>query len=300
VKYFFLVLITFAFNLQAYEFGNIATASKTGKYYELAVDMQSLLKKYDINITPVLTSGSYENLAILDGKSIALQDTFFAIVQKDAIAYYSYLRYKETQKSVFKTLPAILSLGTEQIHVLVKEDSDIDFDVPTAYNVYCGDESGGACVTAQYIQEAYNLQFNYINANKEEVLNAIRNGTIDIEIRVQEAPIGDLFEVQGIELLDMPTNFVMEEMYLSEEVTKTQYPWLIEDMHIYAVPRVLITNLDEEKYEPVIESFVKIMLLNKEYLASKEHGFWTDIDFTYMDYKKFSKASRRVIQSINK
>ena len=300
MKYIFLVLFTFFVNLEAYELGNLATASKTGKYYEIGQDIHDLFKKYDLTLTPLETTGSYENLSILDDKSRLVKNAFFAVVQKDAISYYSYLRFQETQKNIYTSLPAILSLGTEQIHILVKEDSEIDFDVPTSYNVYCGEETSGACVTAQYIKSAYNLDFQYIQESKAEVLNSIRKGTVDIAIVVQEAPISLLSEVKGVELLDMPTNFVMEDMYTSEEVTKVQYPWMKEDMHIYAVPRVLITNLEDEKYAPVIESMVKIMLLNQDYLVKEKSEYWEKVDFNYMDYKKFSNASRRVIESINK
>jgi TRAP-type uncharacterized transport system substrate-binding protein len=287
-----LFLISFANGI---EFGTLATASKTGKYYKLGNDISSLLKNYKINLKPIPTGGSYENMSILDGKFIEDQDTFFAIVQKDVISYYNYLQYTNNNVSILDKIPAVLSLGVEQIHLITLDNTDYDYDQRKTFKVWCGDENGGSCVTAKYIEKAYNFDFIYVNAKKENRFDRLRDGTVDIVISVIEAPASDFADLKGLKFIDLPTNFIMEDMYTHSIITKKDYPWLSEDIHAFAVPRVLITNLTDEKYNPILENFVKIMVLNKPYLARTYGDYWDKIDFNYTAFKKMSKVAKDTV-----
>ncbi len=184
-----LFLVSF---VNAVEFGTLATASKTGKYYKLGGDISSLLKNYNINLKPIITGGSYENMSIMDGKFVEDQNTFFAIVQKDVISYYNYLQYTNNNVSILDKIPAVLSLGVEQIHLITLENTDYDYDQRKTFKVWCGDENGGSCVTAKYIEKAYNFNFIYVNAKKENRFDRLRDGTFDIVISVIEAPAKSL------------------------------------------------------------------------------------------------------------
>jgi len=277
------------------EFGTLATASQTGKYYKIGNDMSSLLKNYKINLKPIITGGSYENMSIMDGKFIDDQNTFFAIVQKDVISYYNYLQYTNNNLSILDKIPAVLSLGVEQIHLITLENTDYDYDQRKTFKVWCGDENGGSCVTAKYIEKAYNFDFIYVNAKKENRFDRLKDGTVDIVISVIEAPATDFADLKGLKLIDLPTNFIMEDMYTHTVITKKDYPWLSEDIHAFAVPRVLITNLTDEKYNPIIENFVKIMVLNKPYLAKTYGEYWDKIDFSYTAFKKMSKVAKDTV-----
>lgn len=287
-----LFLISFAHGV---EFGTLATASKTGKYYKLGGDISSLLKNYNINLKAITTGGSYENMSIMDGKFIEDQNTFFAIVQKDVISYYNYLQYTNNNVSILDKIPAVLSLGVEQIHLTTLENTDYDYDQRKTFKVWCGDENGGSCVTAKYIEKAYNFNFIYVNAKKENRFDRLKDGTVDIVISVIEAPASDFADLKGLKLIDLPTNFIMEDMYTHSIITKKDYPWLSEDIHAFAVPRVLITNLTDEKYNPIIENLVKIMVLNKPYLARTYGDYWDKIDFNYTAFKKMSKVAKDTI-----
>jgi TRAP-type uncharacterized transport system substrate-binding protein len=281
--------------LHAIEFGTIATASKSGMYYQLGKDISGLLKNYDINLTPINTAGSYENMSILNGKFVKNQNTFFAIVQKDTISYYNYLQYTNNGESILNKIPAILSLGIEHIHLLALEESEFDFDRRKTYKVYCGSKESGSCVSARYIEKAYEFKFVYVNSKKENRFDKLREGMVDIVISVTEAPAKDFKDLEGIKLLDLPTNFIMEDMYVHSNITKEDYAWNIEDIHAFAVPKVLVTNLVDKQYDPVIENFVKIMILNKSYLAQKYGKHWDKIDFSYTGFKKMAKPAKRVI-----
>jgi len=288
----FIFFVSFANGI---EFGTLATASKTGKYYKLGGDISSLLKNYKINLKPIETGGSYENMSIMDGKFIDDQNTFFAIVQKDVISYYNYLQYTNNELSILDKIPAVLSLGVEQIHLITLENTDYDYDQRKTFKVWCGDENGGSCVTAKYIEKAYNFNFIYVNAKKENRFERLKDGTVDIVISVIEAPATDFADLKGLKLIDLPTNFIMEDMYTHSIITKKDYPWLSDDTHAFAVPRVLITNLTDEKYNPIIENFVKILVLNKPYLAKTYGDYWDRIDFGYTAFKKMSKVAKDTV-----
>jgi TRAP-type uncharacterized transport system substrate-binding protein len=277
------------------EFGTLATASKTGMYYKLGQDISSLLKNYNINLTPIVTGGSYENMAILNGNFVENQDTFFAIVQKDVISYYNYLQFTNNSTSILDKIPAVLSLGIEQIHMITLQDTEYDYDQRKTFKIWCGDENGGTCVTAKYIEKAYNFNFVYVNAKRENRFDRLKDGTVDIVFSVIEAPASDFVDLKGFKLIDLPTNFIMEDMYTHSMITKKDYPWLEEDIHAFAVPKVLVTNLTEEKYNPIIENLTKIMILNKPYLAKTYGEYWNKIDFNYTAFKKMSKPAKEVI-----
>lgn len=299
MKVLFLSFLVWS-SIYAYNLGTIATASPTGMYYKLGSDISTLLKKYDIELTPITTGGSYENLDILNGHMVTDKDTFFAIVQKDTISYYNYIQYTATNKSIYHKIPAILSLGIEQIHIITLEGNEYDFENQKDFNVYCGDQNGGSCVSAQYIEQAYGFNFTYINSNFETLQDKLKDGVVDFVISVIEAPAQKFQNFEGVKLIDLPTNFVMEEMYTNSTIQKEDYPFLDEDIHAFAVSKVLITNLNEEKYAPVIENIVKIIMLNKPLLIKEQGKHWENIDFYYTNYKKMSSHAKKVINSISK
>ncbi|HFU76351.1 MAG TPA: hypothetical protein ENK66_08915 [Arcobacter sp.] len=296
----FLILLVFISTMSGYELGTIATASKTGMYYKLGIDISDLLKKYDINIKPISTGGSYENLDILNGHYIKNNNTFFAIVQKDAINYYNFLQYKTYEKSIYHKMPAVLSLGVEQIHIMTLEGNEYDFDQRKTFKVYCGTPDGGSCITAKYIEKAYGFDFVYVNSKFEKVYDKMKSGMVDLVINVIETPAAKFQDLQGVKLIDLPTNFVMEDMYTHSIIKKEDYKFLSEDIHAFAVPKVLVTNLSDSKYNPVIENLVKLIVLNKP-LLEKEYGeYWKNIDFFYTKFKKMVPIAKKTLENIQK
>lgn len=293
-------LLVGASSLLGTDLGTLATASATGKYYKMGQDISSILKNYNITLKPIVTGGSYENMDIMNGSFVENKNTFFAIVQKDVISYYNYLQYTNNEKnSILDKIPAVLSLGIEQIHLITLDNTNYDYDKRKTFKVWCGDENGGSCITAKYIEKAYNFKFVYVNAKKENRFERLKDGTVDVVISVIEAPATDFADLKGFKLIDLPTNFIMEDMYTHSMVTKKDYPWLGEDIHAFAVPRVLITNLSDEKYNPIVANLTKILILNQPYLAKTYGDYWSKMDFSYTSFKKMSTPAKEVIsQSI--
>lgn len=295
----FLVVVYLCYStLLGYELGTVATASPNGMYYKLGSDISQLVSKYNIDLQVIQTEGSYQNMAILDGHFISDKNTFFAIVQKDVISYYNYIQYKNNNKTIYHTIPAVLSLGVEQIHIFTAEANEFDFENRKTFKVYCGGKESGSCVTARYIEKAYNFNFIYINSQFETVVDKIDSGMVDLIISVTQSPAKKFQDIQGLKLIDLPTNFVMEDMYTHATIKKEDYSFLSEDIHAFAVSKVLITNLSDRKYDPIIENLVKIIVLNKNLLIKEYGSYWEKIDFSYTNFKKMSPIAKETIESI--
>jgi len=289
-----ITIVLFSY-INAIELGTLATGKKDGMYYKMGKDISDLFKKYNINLKPIETRGSYDNLSILDGHYIKNQNTFFAIVQKDAIAYYNYIQYTKHNRTIFNKIPAVISLGIEQIHILANIDSDFDFDRRKTYKVFCGDRESGTCITTKYIEKAYNFKFIYVNSKESTVLTKLKEGMVDLVFKVVEKPNNFFKNLEDVKFIDFPTNFTMEDMYIHSEITKEDYPWIEENIHAFAVSKVLVTNLYEKKYAPILANIANILTLNKTYIEKKYGDHWKNVDFNYTNFRKMSRASRKVI-----
>ena len=191
-------------------------------------------------------------------------------------------------------------MGIEQIHIFTLESSKYDFEKRKTYKVFCGSEQGGSCITAKYIEKAYDFNFIYVNSKPENVINRLKDGSIDLAFKVTAAPATYFKDATDLKFVDLPTNFIMEDMYSHSVLKRKDYPWIDEDIHAYAVPKVLVTNLHDKKYDPIIENLTKILILNKRYLAKEYGKYWNDIDFLNMKFKKMSRPARDVILGLKK
>ncbi len=270
---------------------NIGTLNiyKENSLISLSDDIQTILNKYDINLDAQENNNSIESIQNI----INNQDkNYFAIVNKDAISRYN--KQQKQNKTIYSKIPVILSLDTLQIHLFTNSENDFDFDIKKDYNVYCGEENSNSCTSAKFIEKMYNLNFNFISSNINTIENDLNSNKIDIYISVKKAPASEFENFKNIKLIDLPTNFKMEDMYQNTQLASSTYSFLDEDMHIYSVKRAIITNLKEKKYQGVINNIIKILVLNKKYLI-KKNPIWKDVDFNYTEYNKFLKSAKRTL-----
>ena len=270
---------------------NIGTLNiyKENSLISLSDDIQTILNKYDINLDAQENNNSIESIQNI----INNQDkNYFAIVNKDAISRYN--EQQKQNKTIYSKIPVILSLDTLQIHLFTNSENDFDFDIKKDYNVYCGEENSNSCTSAKFIEKMYNLNFNFISSNINTIEDDLNSNKIDIYISVKKAPASEFENFKNIKLIDLPTNFKMEDMYQNTQLSSSTYSFLDEDIHIYSVKRAIITNLKEKKYHGVINNIIKILVLNKKYLI-KKNPIWKDVDFNYTEYNKFLKSAKRTL-----
>jgi hypothetical protein len=270
---------------------NIGTLNinKENTSISLANDIKKILNHYDINLTIKENNNSIESIENI----INNQDkNYFAIVNKDTISKYN--EQVKQNKTIYSKIPVILSLDTLQLHLFTNSENDFDFDIKKDYNVYCGEENSNSCTSAKFIEKMYNLNFTFISSNIDQIQDDLISNKIDIFISVKKAPAIEFESFKNIKLIDLPTNFKMEDMYTNTQLLSTTYSFLDEDIHVYSVKRAIITNLKEKKYQGIINNIIKILVLNKKYLI-KKNPIWEDVDFNYTDYKKFLKSAKRTI-----
>jgi len=256
-----------------------------------ANDIKKLLHLYNIDLNIKLTNNSLESIDnIINNKT----NNYFAIVNKDTI--FNYNKKSQENKSIYSQIPAILSLGDEQIHIFTNPQNEFDFDIKKDYKVYCGKYNSNSCVSARYIQEMYELNFTYIKSNLQTIQDDLNSNKIDLFISVKKAPYKQFESFSNIKLIDLPTNFKMEDIYVNTQLKSNTYSFLDNDIHLYSVKQVLITNLKEKKYKSLINNIVKIIILNKDYLEKQNKQQWQNIDFYNTKYKKFLKSAKITIQ----
>lgn len=299
MKYFFMSLF-FSLPIMAYNLGSIIVDGKTEIDYKLASDMSDLLEKYEIDSNLTLTVNSYENLENLHKAMEENSSKYFSIIQKDAIKYYNSLQYELNQEVLYEKLPVVLSLGEKQIHIISNKNNEFNFETQKEFSIYCGEKNSNSCISAQYIEKAYDFNFTYNTGTFYENIQKLKDSSIDLLFLVDDVPSNKIEALNDIKLVDLPTNFEMEKMYTHFNINSSTYSFLDEDIHTFAVSRALVTNLSDDQYAPVIESIIKIIMLNKELLVKKSGQHWENIDFYYTKYKKMAPNAKKTIESIGK
>ena len=286
---FIYILLLFCINLFSVDFGTIL--SSKDKSNLIAKDISSILNKYNIDLKIKNTLSSYESIhKLINNKN----NYFFAIITKGSLSYY-----KQQYNFNYNKLPAILPLGDEQIHIFTNENNNFDFEQNKTFNVYCGEKNSDSCIASQNIQNFYSFKFNYINSSEENIFNDLKNNIIDLFISIKEAPYNVYKNIKFIKLIELPTNFKMEDVYVNSVITNNDYSYIDENIHVFAAKRVLITNLKDIKYNNAINSLLKIILLNQNYLEKQNNYKWEEIDFEYFDFKKFSINAKKTIKILN-
>jgi hypothetical protein len=293
MKKIIIAVILLTYNLYGLELGNILFDKENSTSMSIAKDLKNLYAQYNIDLETQLSNSTYNSIEQLLKQN---KNNFFAIVSKDVISYYNKLNYTDT--NIYKKIPAILSLGTEQIHIFAHENKNIDFELNKKYTVYCGEINSHSCIASKNIQKAYGFEFKYIKLKENEIFKNLKNNTIDLYIKVTKAPYSKFQNIEGVNLVELPTNFTMENMYVNSKIDSIQYSFLNDTVHTFASPMVLISNLKDKKYDKLIKNLIKIVVLNKKYLINK-NILWQDIDFEYYDYKVFLEVSRKEITQLS-
>ena len=253
-------------------------------------DIKKLLEKYEINLKIKQNENSNESINnIINNTS----DNFFAIVNKDTL--HEYNKQSQQDKSIYSQIPAILSLGDEQIHIFTNNDNEFDFDIKKDYKVYCEDNISNSCISARFVASMYELDFTFVSSSIDTIQEDLKSNKIDLFISVKKAPAKEFINFTDLKLIDLPTNFKMEDMYINTQLNSDIYSFLDENMHIYSVKQVLITNLKDKKYSALINNIVKIIVLNKDYLDKNNPKTWDNTNFSYIKYNKFLKTAKLTI-----
>ena len=274
----------------------IATGPSDGSYFQIAQDIKNVAGKDGIDLQVMATKGSLENLELLGSGKVDL-----AIVQLDALRFISDVIKKDLGLDLFDKIKVVLNLYPEEIHILTNRK-----DIQTFYNlegkrVSVGPPGGGTAVTAAVLFNIYDIKATVSEEPFEEAVKKIEQGSLDAVIFVGGAPVPFIGKLSGkFSFVRLPSNPVLEQIYLRTSLGKQLYGWAGADTETYAVPAAMM-GLDkrDEKYVTQVQQLVLTILNNREFLEAKGHPKWkSSIIRTYFPYRGY-EPTNQVIQIFN-
>ena len=274
----------------------VATGPSDGSYFQIAQDIKNVAGKDGIDLQVMPTKGSLENLELLGSGKVDL-----AIVQLDALRFISDVIKKDLGLDLFDKIKVVLNLYPEEIHILTNKK-----DLQTFYNlegkrVSVGPPGGGTAVTAAVLFNIYDIKATVSEEPFEEAVKKMEQGSLDAVIFVGGAPVPFIGKLGGkFSFVRLPSNPVLEQIYLRTSLGKQLYGWAGADTETYAVPAAMM-GLDkrDEKYVTQVQQLVLTILNNREFLEAKGHPKWkSSIIRTYFPYRGY-EPTNQMIQIFN-
>jgi uncharacterized protein len=275
---------------------DIATGPSDGSYFQIAQDIKNIAGKDGIDLQVMATKGSLENLELLGGGKVDL-----AIVQLDALKFMSDVVKQDLGLNLFEKIKVVMNLYPEEIHILTNKK-----DIQTFYNlegkrVSVGPPGGGTAVTAAVLFNVYDIKATFSEEPFEDAVKKMEQGSLDAVIFVGGAPVPFIEKLGGkFSFVRLPSNPVLEQIYLRTSLGKQLYGWAGTDTETYGVPAAIM-GLDkrDEKYVTQIQQLVLTILNNREFLEAKGHPKWkSSIIRTYFPYRGY-EPSNQIIQIFN-
>jgi TRAP transporter TAXI family solute receptor len=270
----------------------IATGPSDGSYFQIAQDIKNVAGKDGIDVQVMPSKGSLENLELLGGGKVDL-----AIVQLDALRFVSDVMKQDLGLNLFEKIKVVLNLYPEEIHILTNKQ-----DIQTFYNlegkrVSVGPPGGGTAVSAAVLFNVYDLKANVSEEPFEEAVKKMGQGSLDAVIFVGGAPVPFIGKLSGkFSFVRLPSNPVLDQIYLRISLGKQQYGWAGADTETYAVPAAIM-GLDkrDEKYVTQVQQLVLTILNNREFLEANGHPKWkSSIIRTYFPYRGYEPTNQMI------
>lgn len=274
----------------------IATGPSGGTYFQIAQDIKTMAEKEGIELRVLPTKGSFENIELLGTGKAEL-----AIVQLDALRYFSDVVKQQSGLNVLDKIKVILNLYPEEIHILSNKKEITSFYHLEGKRVSAGPQESGTALTAELLFYLYDIKAIKSYEAPEDALKKINRGELDALIFVGGAPVPFIEKLDDkVHLVRLPANPILEQIYSRKTLGKDTYRWLATDTETYAVPSSIM-GLDrrDEQYVAQMQKLVLSVLNGKEYLDAKGHPKWkvSLVRFYFPDVGY--EPTNRVIESFN-
>jgi len=284
--------------LAAAEF-KIVTASTRGTYIQIGRDIASFVApQADIDLEVLPSAGSAENVKRLRYEP----GVKFAIVQSDV--YQAFLDQAAAgnaeARQINQPLRVIMPLYNEEIHFIVRADSDLNYvhEIKDA-RINAGELGSGTALTTATL---YRLMFNEslpdakasFLSYEDALVKLITDKTVDVVAYIAGQPAKLLVDMkpearQLIRLLKFDPNQTASKAalrtYFPATVRASSYPNLLtEDLPSLAVKAYLVTydyNLRDTK--DYLSRFARSLCQNFSVLKEKGHPKWREVDMSLPD-----------------
>lgn len=257
-------------------FGAIATSSDNDSNIKTAYEISKYFSKYEAKLNILPTKGSIENLDLLS-QTHGKNSSKWAIVQKDTLEYYKFLHFKNEREDLDKIVKPLLPLYNHPIYLLKKNDKHLHFKKGAVFHVAISSRKSGAHITANIIENAYNLNFIYHYIDFDTAVKKIKENKIDIIIDIQSYSNKKYKKLQGISLVELPKNKIMDKRYIPVSFSNKHYEWITKEIKGYATPVLLVTNLISKKNQEVVQIFLNMILSNYQSLIKNAHHNWKEV-----------------------
>lgn len=274
----------------------IATGPSDGTYFQIAQDIKNVAAKDGIELQPMVTKGSLENIQLLGSGKVDL-----AIVQLDALRFFSDVIKEAKGLDLFNSIKVVLNLYPEEIHILTNKKDIQSFYQLDGKRLSVGTEGGGSAVTAAVLLSVYDIKAVATFDTFEDALKKLTDGNLDAIIFVGGAPLPFMSKLDSsFHFVRLPANPALEQIYLRTTLGKSQYAWAGADVETYAVPASIMGIDDrDEKYVAQMQGLVLSILNASESLRSSGHPKWkSSIIQTYFPYRGY-EPTNQVIQMFN-
>ena len=272
----------------------IVTASERGTYIRIGRDLaQFVAPSANIELEAVPSAGSAENVRRLRYEP----GVKFAMVQSDV--YQAFLDMAASGNAeagtIIRPLRVIMPLYNEEIHFIVRADSDRNYvhEIKNA-KINAGELGSGTALTSATL---YRLMFGgpipdasatYFS-NEEALVKLITDKSIDVVAVIAGQPAKLLVDMkpearQHIKLLKFDPNHPSSESALKTYVPATvrarNYPNLLaEDLPALAVKAFLVTyEYRMSGTEHNLRQFARSLCKNFSTLQEKGHPKWREVE----------------------
>ncbi len=231
-----------------------------------------------------VSRGSYDNYQRLIANDFDMGFVQYDILRNEFIKEID-ARYKRTEQ-----IKLLLPMGYEQIHLIVRKDSDIDTigDLKNK-KVAVGNSLQGTHYTAGILQDALGIEWIPRPIDLEHSIKSFVNNRLDAIIFVGAAPV-DIFAMfqryhiaDQVKMLSIPENEKLSKFYGERTVIPASaYEWLDRDIHTYSVSTVLVTSGDFSISETeMLNLFMKTLSTNLKTLKNEDkyHPGWKEVSF---------------------
>jgi TRAP transporter TAXI family solute receptor len=277
----------------------IVTASARGTYIIIGRDLaQFVAPSAGIELDAVPSAGSAENVRRLRYEP----GVKFALVQSDV--YQAFLDMaaggNADAGTMIRPLRVIMPLYNEEIHFIVRADSDRNYvhEIKNA-KINAGEQGSGTALTSATL---YRLMFGgpmsdasatYFS-NEEALVKLITDKTIDVVAVIAGQPAKLLVDMkpearQHIKLLKFdpkhPSSEAALKTYVPATIRASNYPNLLaEDLPGLAVKAFLVTYDYQLKHtESNLRQFARSLCKNFSTLQEKGHPKWREVALALPD-----------------
>ncbi len=256
------------------------TGSEKGTYYQFGLNLQTLAKGRDINLTVHSSKGSVENIyAVFQRPGIQL-----GIVQADVLAFVSRVDSNPTLQRIAKKTKLVFPLYNEEVHLLGRRDLQ-SFEDLAERRVAIGREGSGTYLTTRLLFKVADISpKEMVLIDTDEALAALKAGRIDVMFYVAGYPVKLFTEgvtaADGLGLIPI-TNKNIPEFYPKAQIPAHTYGWQTSPLDTVAVKAVLM-SFDYRRGDcENVGKVAEVLSTNLAWLTQHGHPKWKSVDLTY-------------------